>query len=547
MRKTRLCPSLLLVIFAALWLQVAAQAADYYVSPNGSDDNAGTSPSRPWRTIAKVNSWDFKPGDRILFQGGQSFPGNLAFSAADAGTFAKPVTVGAYGTGRATILAGDGTGILVENAGGFSISNLIVVGENRTTNRGNGVCVLNRLPGAVKLGFVRIDNVDAGRFGTSGIVVGGDPPDSSKSGFDDVRITRCKVHDNAYYGIHVTGAWNPSASGYANRRVYVGHCKAYDNPGDPAFQKNHSGNGIMVEEVDGGMIERCVAYNNGYLCNYPGGGPVGIWAHAANKVIIQYNESYNNRTGKSVDGGGFDFDGGVSNSLLQYNYSHGNDGAGYLLYVYKGAPHTFRNNVMRYNISEDDGRKNTYSGIYVGNDGSGVSDLEIYNNTIYISLSTGAAKPRAVLVRGTTNVHFRNNIFAAIGGVPVLDVAEKQPGLLFQGNDYWAGENGKLAILWAGETFDSLDGWRSATRQEMIGGRKTGLREDPQFTDSGRAITVGNPDLLNTLAAYRLKPNSPLIRAGLDLRQLFKIDPGLTDFFGSDLSRIPSIGADDGP
>ena len=546
-RRRHAYRSLPLLLFAALCLQVSAQAADYYVSPNGSDGNAGTSPSRPWKTIAKVNSWDFKPGDRILFQGGQSFAGNLVFTAADAGTSAKPVTVSAYGTGRATILAGDGTGILVENAGGFSISNLVVVGENRTTNKGNGVCVLNRLPGAVKLGFVRIDNVDASRFGTSGIVVGGDPPDSSKSGFDDVRITRCKAHDNAYYGIHVTGAWNPSASGYANRRVYVGHCKAYDNPGDPAFQKNHSGNGIMIEEVDGGTIERCVAYNNGYLCNYPGGGPVGIWAHAANRVIIQYNESYNNRTGKSVDGGGFDFDGGVSNSLLQYNYSHGNDGAGYLLYVYKGAPHTFRNNVMRYNISEDDGRKNTYSGIYVGNDGSGVSDLETYNNTIYISPSTGAAKPRAVLVRGTTNVHFRNNIFVAIGGVPVLDVAEKQPGLLFQGNDYWAGENGKLAILWAGETFDSLDGWRSATRQEMIGGRKTGLREDPQFTDSGRAITVGNPDLLNTLAAYRLKPNSPLIRAGLDLRQFFKLDPGLTDFFGSDLSRIPSIGADDGP
>jgi hypothetical protein len=546
-KKTRLRPPLLLALFAVLCLQLSAQAAEHYVSPNGSDGNSGTSPSRPWKTIAKVDSWDFKPGDRILFQGGQAFVGNLLFTAADAGTSTQPVTVSTYGTGRATILAGDGTGILVESAGGFSISNLVVIGENRTTNKGNGVCVLNRLPGAVKLGFVRIDNVDSSHFGGSGILVGGDPPDSSKSGFDDVRITRCKVHGNAYYGIHVTGAWNPSASGYANRRVYVGHCKAYDNPGDPAFQKNHSGNGIMIEEVDVGVIERCVAYNNGYLCNYPGGGPTGIWAHAANKVIIQYNESYNNRTGRSVDGGGFDFDGGVSNSLLQYNYSHGNDGAGYLLYVYKGAPLRFRNNVIRYNISEDDGRKNTYSGIYVGNDGSGVSELEIFNNTIYISPSTGAAKPRAVLVRGTTNVHFRNNIFVTTGGVPLLDVAEKQPGLLFQGNNYWAGEKVKPAILWAGETYDSLDAWRSATRQETIGGRKTGLSMDPQFSDSGRAVTVGNPDLLSTLAAYRLKPSSSLIRAGLDLRQLFKLDPGLTDFFGSDLSRIPSIGADDSP
>jgi hypothetical protein len=491
-----------------------------------------------------VNSRDFKPGDRILFLGGQSFPGNLVFSAADAGTAARPVTVSSYGTGRATITAGDGTGILVENAGGFFISNLIVVGENRTTNKGNGIRVINRLPGGARLSFIRIDNVDAGGFGLSGIVVAGDPPDSGKSGFVDVRITRCKAHDNAFCGIHVTGASNASSPGYCNRRVYVGYCRAFDNPGDPDLQKNHSGNGILIEEVDEGTIERCVAFNNGYLCNYAGGGPIGIRAHESNRVTIQYNESFNNRTGRSSDGGGFDFEGGMSSSVMQYNYSHGNDGAGYLLYAYKGASHALRNNTVRFNISEDDSRKNTYAGIYVGNDGSGISDVEIYNNTVYTTPSSGDAKPRAVLVRGTTNVHFRNNILAVSGDVPLVDAAEGQSGLLFQGNDYWAGENGKPTILWAGVTLDSLDIWRSAAGQEMLEGRKTGYSVDPLFTVWARSITVNNPTLLQSLAAYRLKPNSPMIGNGLNLLELFKIDQGPSDFFGNPIPpRAHSIGA----
>ncbi len=527
-----------------LALSGSVQATDYYVSPNGDDGNAGTSPSQAWKTIDKVNSRAFKPGDRILFQGGQSFRGNLVFAAADAGTAARPVTVSSYGTGRATIKAGTGTAILVENAGGFVVSNLVVAGENRTTNQGNGVYVINRLPGGMQLSFIRIDSVSAGGFGLSGIEVGGDPPDSGKSGFVDVRITRCKAYDNARYGIRVTGAWNPSARGYANRRVYIGHCRAYDNPGDPAFQKSHSGSGILMEEVDDGVIERCVAFNNGYLCDYPSGGPCGIWAHSANKVVIQHNESFNNRTGRSLDGCGFDFDGGVSNSFLQYNYSHGNDGAGYLLYVYKGSPHAFRNNVVRFNISEDDGRKNSYAGIHVGNDGSGVSDLEIHNNTIFLTPASGDAKPRAVLVRGTTNVHFRNNIFMSMGGVPLLEVPEGQTGLLFQGNDYWTGDNSKPAILWAGVTFDSLESWRSATGQEVLEGRKTGFSVDPLFTTWGRSVAMNSPDSLQTLPAYRLKPNSPLIGTGLNLFLLFSLNQGATDFFGIPLlPNAYSVGA----
>ncbi len=55
-------------------------------------------------------------------------------------------------------------------------------------------------------------------------------------------------------------------------------------------------------------------------------------------------------------GAGFDFDGGCTNSTLQYNYSHDNYGAGYLLAQFDNAP-LMKNITIRYNISENDGRK----------------------------------------------------------------------------------------------------------------------------------------------------------------------------------------------
>src|SRR5437762_1127026 len=48
-------------------------ATTYYISPSGNDAAAGTSTSAPWKSITRINSVDLEPGDRVLFQGGQTF------------------------------------------------------------------------------------------------------------------------------------------------------------------------------------------------------------------------------------------------------------------------------------------------------------------------------------------------------------------------------------------------------------------------------------------------------------------------------------------
>ncbi len=82
---------------------------------------------------------------------------------------------------------------------------------------------------------------------------------------------------------------------------------------------------------------------------------MGIMAMESNDVIIQSNEVYNTRTAGS-DGGGIDFDGGVTNSIAQYNYTHDNAGSGINLAQYYPVRVAFSNNTVRFNISQDDGR-----------------------------------------------------------------------------------------------------------------------------------------------------------------------------------------------
>src|SRR5207302_337505 len=149
------------------------------------------------------------------------------------------------------------------------------------------------------------------------------------------------------------GVFSGSATGYANSKVYLAYDSVFGNTGY-ASSPNHVGDGIVLSDVQGGIIEHCIAHDNGQY-NTHDGGPVGIWAWDSDSITIQYCESYSNHTNSSSDGDGFDFDGGVTNSCMQYNYSHDNDGTGYGIFEFRGA-RAYRNNVYRYNLSVNDGR-----------------------------------------------------------------------------------------------------------------------------------------------------------------------------------------------
>jgi len=158
-----------LAIAFVLVLSLQASATDYYVSKQGKDSRNGTSPATAWKTINKVNSADFGPGDSIFFKGGQSFSGNLYFDETKTGTASSPLTIGSYDTGRATINADNGKCIFVYNTAGVDIINLNCVGSGSTANTSDGILFYSESPGDLKHERVYIDQVDVRGFGNFGV------------------------------------------------------------------------------------------------------------------------------------------------------------------------------------------------------------------------------------------------------------------------------------------------------------------------------------------------------------------------------------------
>jgi hypothetical protein len=77
----------------------------YYVSAAGSDANVGTSPAQAWRTVGRVNRAVLRPGDGVLFAGGQTF-GDSDLEPGASGTAQSPIVYGSFGQGDAVIAQG---------------------------------------------------------------------------------------------------------------------------------------------------------------------------------------------------------------------------------------------------------------------------------------------------------------------------------------------------------------------------------------------------------------------------------------------------------
>jgi len=527
-------PILALFILVTLITGCNSTVHEYYLSSSGDDSAPGTSPDKAWKSIEKVNEINLKPGDNILFKGGETFTGTMKFDIEDSGTPENPVTITSYGVGRALISSGNETGLLAMNTSGLIVKNLNFSGTSLDVdNHSSGIHFYTDLD-SVKPGHIRIDSVEVSGYRWNGISIEG-KRDNGKSGFRDVRITNARVHDNGDKGIAVGGPMPPNDWG--NKDVYIGHCTVYNIKGILG-QHGHSGNGIIVSSLDGGLIEYCVAYNNGENSDYPeSGGPIGIWAWDSRNVVIQFCEAYENKTGNKADGGGFDLDGGCVNCIMQYNYSHDNHGAGYGIYQYSGA-REFKGNIIRYNISENDGRNNRHGGInlWATNSSGGMQDTKIYNNTIYVSEVThGAAiedfpdEEGKCFIYGT---EVYNNIFIGTGGKDLVLIPNPESGWNFKNNCYFT-YGDKISIKWGKKNFKSLAEWRTATKQESMDGSDIGFEIDPGLMDPGHGGIIGNAPQPGTLNAYKLKQASPLIDQGLDIKSLFGIDPGSHDFYGT--------------
>lgn len=481
----------------------------YYIKPNGNDDFIGTTDATAWQHISKINAYSrlhgFKAGDKILFKGSFTYTGTILLKGdmpkhdGNQGNEKHPIEISSYAGSTATIYALDSCGICIINAGGFIINNLNIIGSGgeftseQGNNKQNGIYFLNNRSDSLTLYGITIKNVEVSGFKLFGICFS---VEKSKSVYKDVTISRCQSHHNGEGGIA-----SNSTDQYSIKNLLITHCKTFRNSGISNKTDNHSGNGIVMGAINGGVIEQNEACFNGLLNHCTAGGPVGIWVYQSQNILMQYNESHDNFTGSDKDGGGFDFDGGTNNSIMQYNYSHDNDGAGFLIAQFEGA-YPMANNIMRYNISQNDGRKNGYGSFTLWG-GEMFSNYLIYNNVVYIdedNLKNGITPPAVQLLGNLyKNVRFINNLLIAKGNCQLIEAKDAgidSSNIIFLNNHYVS--QNSHAVNWKNKQYFSVGEWKTAISDQEF-------KDKPDLWSKGWSIFNSNNPVFFTFEHPEIK------------------------------------------
>jgi len=460
----------------------------YYVdAQSGSDTNAGTGEGAAWRTLKHAAARELKAGDRILLARGRTWHEPMTLSGR--GDPANPILLGAFGEGpRPAIHGGEAHAIsAVRRVGGWKVAGL----ELTSTNGSNPT---RRIEG-----------------GTCGVFLS---QEETGEGFS---IEDCRIHDTSGPGIHfrgrgskspmITGAvvesceiWNASCG------IQFACDGSFSTGFFPSFRIAHvdvhdiGGDGIVPFCSRDGLVEHCRAWKTGLGVAPEDHSPVGIWFAWSARSVIQFCEAWDNHPGgRGADGGGFDLDGGCADCVLQYNYSHDNDGAGFLICSWDPAKWPCTGAVCRYNLSVNDGLANDYASLLFWQaDGS-----LTYNNTLI------ARKASALKFTSETRDHLiANNLF-------VVDSADDIPLVK---SEFDVRRNKFLHNLWhrtGGEPRFQVAGLADGSFRHFavhVAGTREG-RADPLFYD------LAKPDV-------RLKAGSPARGWGLRIPAMGGLDFG---------------------
>lgn len=441
----------------------------YYVDSQNGNDSGDGSINNPWKSLEKVNSTTFEPGDKILFKAGSLFTGQLVLNGS--GNETAPIVIDMYSEGPKPAICANGLyreALLIQNVEYWEVNNLDLSnkGEETTQHRaGVRLCATGtgEIYDHIYLRNLYVHDVngvqrkcDEEGCGIYIECVGR----QIKTGFNDIKIENNHVAHIDRNGI---AQYNQSPNRSTNVTVRNN------------FLENIGGDGIKIWGTDGALVE----YNTirgGQLRS--GNASAGIWPFASTNVIMQYNEV--SGLHGTLDGQAFDADFYTVNTVAQYNYSHDNDG-GFMLFCSPGYSYS-DGTVARYNISQNDGSP----GGSIMHFGGKATNTVVYNNVFYVpEHKTGFSflKGGSWEGGGPECNSFYNNVFYIEGDLTKFG---------------YAGENSVFSnnVFYGKHFYDEPEDAFKIT-------------EDPQFVAAGGA-GYG----METAQAYKLLPTSPLIGKG---------------------------------
>lgn len=342
-------PYLLLALFT--W---SAPAAQYHVdSRSGDDANPGTSGQKPWRSLEKVNSAKYVPGDRVLFHAGGTWTGQLVISAQ--GAPGRPVVFEPEGKGPRPCIAGGGRvedAVLLRNVQhvvlrGFEITN--TGREPMATNRPprRGVHILGDNAGTltnIVVSDLYVHDVNGTqKIKHNGGIIFTTRGERTPTRFDGLRIERNIVWRVDRSGIVAQSYHAPRTRWFPSTSVVIRDNWLGDIGGDGITP--WATDGCLVEHnILDGANERAGTYN------------AGIWPWSTDNTLMRLNRASGVKT--LMDGQGFDSDYNSRKTVIEYNLSHDNEG-GFLLICTPGERRRNENcgnlgTIARYNISRND-------------------------------------------------------------------------------------------------------------------------------------------------------------------------------------------------
>lgn len=446
-----------------------AQNTSYFIDNiTGNDKNNGKIKNTAWKTLSRINTIVFQPGDRIYFKRDQVFNGYLRLRGS--GVDGNPIRLSSFGTGKRPIINTANNDYAVQLLDGeyWEISDIETTGGQYA-----GIFV-GCTKDDLELDHLRISNCCVHDIGdtskidwdysksTGGIIVVNGTLDSFNkpvfynSVFNDVVVDNCIVrYNHRWTCLSISSGKKNGIGGNANR---IRNCIAEFSAAD----------GIRMNGVRNSLIEYCVMYRNGAWPK-PNGrnlGGLGAWFFDGDKCTIQFCEAGYVR-GSTTDAGAFDIDYWQKNSTVQYCYGH--DCAGYGISVF-GADPSFptENSVVRYNMFSNNGRDSAFAFegdffVFTWNGGL-LNGVNIHDNTSYWDpvLPFASLKFDADFTGNNPNV-FKNNIIQSSHSL--LD-SMKNSSLQCDSNTYWA-VSGKPVWQMGKEKYYSLEDWQKATGQDL--------------------------------------------------------------------------------
>ena len=489
----------------------------YYVDCSASVDGNGTQIS-PWNSLSDVNSHSFVPGNSVLFKRGAACIG--ALQPQGSGFAGAPIIIDAYGVGTQPAIKADSSSeeaIRLFNQQYWEVGDLEVIGGAKY-----GVYVGGNTPN-ISIQHIYLRNLyvhnatgTSTQRGDSGEVFLA--PGGVGQTLNDVLIDGVTAGDsNVSEGIFVNagGAWMAGQAQPLGSNITVQNSTAHDVYGD----------GILIQELSKGLIQNSVAYHTGLCRSNCGTTPVGLWEWYCHTCVVQNNESYNNQTWNSHDGGDFDIDYYSTGNIVQYNYGH--DSAGYCIGVFGAENTPDSDNIVRYNICSNNAQNRAAASqgdLFLSTwDGGSIDGLQIYNNTFYWNpaVNVPLLNTTAASFSGSSPNFFENNIVYST--VPAITTASSPFQL--DRNIYWVSTGATPSWTWNNATYSSLSAYQVASTQDAHS-----VVADPLLV-SPTSDATGKPTI-----AFTLQAGSRAQGAGANVcARIAQCDMGPQDFFGNPL------------